>query len=119
MVAGHTPGPWAWRWKSGSLHRVTHGPSAVYGDTVLASCFSYATGTETQVGSADAALIAAAPDLLEALKSTTAALAAALHLLECGGRQAAASDRMFQQMLVDYKAAIKTAQAAFARATDR
>lgn len=41
-----------------------------------------------------------------------AALSAAISLLERGGRKAAASDKMFEQMLVDYKRALNDCRAA-------
>lgn len=41
-----------------------------------------------------------------------AALSAAISLLERGGRKAAASDKMFEQMLVDYKRALNGCRAA-------
>lgn len=49
--------------------------------------------------------------LREALLSTTASLAAAISLLERGGRRAAPSDKMFEQMLKDYRKALKEARA--------
>lgn len=63
----HTPGPWAWRWKSGSLHQV--GTDRPFGATVLAPTYSYDEGVGIEVSDADDSLIAAAPDLLEALLS--------------------------------------------------
>jgi len=39
----------------------------------------------------------------QAFIRVTAALAAAISLLEGGGKKAAASDKMFEQMLLDYK----------------
>jgi len=62
----HTPGPWIWREKSGSLHRAGEKPYA-YGDVVLAPSYEYDTGADTKVSDADAWLIASAPDLLSAL----------------------------------------------------
>ena len=44
-----------------------------------------------------------------------ASLAAAISLLERGGRKAAASDKMFAQMLVDYNASLDRARAALGR----
>ena len=63
----HTPGPWVWRNKSGTLHRVGEAPYA-YGDIVLAPDYEYDSGVDTKVSDADAALIAAAPDLLQSLR---------------------------------------------------
>lgn len=58
---------------------------------------------------ANARLIATAPELREQLRLTLASLIAAISLLEHGGKRAAASDRMFEQMLDDYQ---RTANAA-------
>jgi len=49
--------------------------------------------------------------LEEALIKTGASLAAAISLLEHGGRKAAASDKMFEIMLEDYRAALSEARA--------
>ena len=45
--------------------------------------------------------------LREALIDTLASLVASVDLLECGGKKAAPSDKMFEQMLVDYKNTIE------------
>ena len=50
--------------------------------------------------------------LLEVLKGTTAHLVAAVSLLERGSKKAAASDRMFDQMLIDYTNSFERARAA-------
>jgi hypothetical protein len=42
-----------------------------------------------------------------ALKDVLASLVAAVSLLERGGKKAAPSDRMFAQMLVDYRRSIR------------
>lgn len=65
----------------------------------------------------DARLIAAAPDLLEVLKTVTAHLVAAHSLLRAGGKKAAASDTMFEMMLGDYESAIEAGRAAWVNAT--
>ncbi len=62
----HTPGPWVWRWKSGSLHQV--GTERPYGATVLSPRHDYDSGTCIEVSDADATLIEAAPELLAALE---------------------------------------------------
>lgn len=63
----HTPGPWLWRWKSGSLHQAgTDGYQ--YGLTVLCPVYEYDSGVDTQIKEADAHLIAAAPAMYAALK---------------------------------------------------
>lgn len=51
----------------------------------------------------------------EALVDATVHLIAAVSLLECGGKKAAASDKMFAQMLVDYNASIDRARTALAQ----
>lgn len=50
--------------------------------------------------------------LRRAALDATAHLVAATSLLRTGGKKAAPSDKMFEQMLVDYEAAIKRARAA-------
>lgn len=66
QTTDHTPGPWVWRWKSGSLHQV--GTDRPYGATVLTPTYGYDEGIGIEVSDADDHLIAAAPDLLEALE---------------------------------------------------
>ena len=57
--------------------------------------------------------------LREALIDTTASLVASVSLLERGGKKAAPSDKMFAQMLVDYKNSIDRARAAIECVTDK
>ena len=54
--------------------------------------------------------------MAEALRGTTAALVAAISLLERGGKKAAPSDTMFAMMLDDYRKAVEEARAALAMA---
>lgn len=68
QICKHTPGPWVWRGKSGTLHRAGDAPYT-YGDLVLAPDYEYDSGVDTKVSDADAALIAAAPELLAELKA--------------------------------------------------
>lgn len=49
--------------------------------------------------------------LKEALINVAASLAAAISLLERGGKKAAPSDKMFAQMLEDYRASLSRARA--------
>ena len=56
--------------------------------------------------------------LREALIDTTASLVASVSLLERGGKKAAPSDKMFAQMLVDYKNSIDRARAAIEGVTE-
>lgn len=58
-----------------------------------------------------AKLRAEAERMREVLVTVTANLVAAKSLLEGGGKKAAASDRMFEQMLIDYQKAIDVARA--------
>jgi uncharacterized coiled-coil DUF342 family protein len=51
-------------------------------------------------------------ELEAALKDTTVCLLAAVSLLESGGKKAAPSNKMFDQMLVDYKNGVERARAA-------
>lgn len=48
-----------------------------------------------------------------------ASLAAAISLLERGGKKAAASDRMFERMLDDYRAALEVGRNALSQQTER
>jgi hypothetical protein len=50
--------------------------------------------------------------LRKAAISVGASLAAAISLLERGGKKAAPSDKMFKQMLVDYRGSLERARAA-------
>jgi hypothetical protein len=57
-------------------------------------------------------------ELLEALKNTTVNLIAAVSLLKSGGKKAAASDKMFAQMLADYTNSFERGRAAIAKAEE-
>jgi hypothetical protein len=65
-TGGHTPGHWTWRGKDGGLYQ--EGTTHPFGDAVLVPVYEYDSGVDTVVSEADRALIAAAPDLLEALQ---------------------------------------------------
>lgn len=56
--------------------------------------------------------------LYKELVAVTAALVAAIYLLEHGGRKAAPSDKMFKQMIADYRRALNEARSAIC-ATDK
>lgn len=61
-------------------------------------------------------------DLVEALRDVGASLAAAISLLERGGKaakKAAPSDRMFDQMVKDYKASLERTRATLTKAEAR
>jgi hypothetical protein len=57
-------------------------------------------------------------ELEAALSDTTAHLVAAVSLLERGGKKAAPSNTMFEQMLVDHKNSIERARAALEKKND-
>ena len=67
MSGETTPGPWVWRWKSGELCTVGTPPYA-FGKSVLFPD----DNQSVIVSDADARLIAAAPDLLEAVRQAKA-----------------------------------------------
>jgi hypothetical protein len=54
----------------------------------------------------------------EATTRSTVSLIAAVSLLESGGKKAAGSDKMFAQMLKDYKASIEIGRAALNHAAE-
>lgn len=122
MGAQHTPGPWT----RGSHDEIlVDFPSDGHHFTLVAAgrdCpVALVPGTdrgwrddpETE---ANADLIAAAPDLQDALLDVAASLAAAISLLERGPKTAAPSNKMFDQMLTDYRASLTRARAAIAKA---
>lgn len=49
-------------------------------------------------------------EAVEVVRDVTPALIAAISLLERGGKKAAASDKMFAQMLADYSASVERAR---------
>jgi hypothetical protein len=57
------------------------------------------------------ALLASHDKLIRSLTKTGVNLAAAVSLLEGGGKKAAGSDKIFAQMLVDYNTALDRARA--------
>ena len=61
----HTPGPWEW-WSSNSYYRLSHNSD---GDVLYAYIATNDGHPCVQVGEADRALIAAAPELFEALEA--------------------------------------------------
>ena len=67
----------------------------------------------------NARLIESAPDILDALRQTTAHLVAAHSLLARGGKKAAPSDKLFYQMLDDYEKAFNEGQAVIVKATEK
>lgn len=54
----------------------------------------------------------------DAFTQVLASLAAAISLLERGGKKAAASDQMFEQMLDDYRAALEAGRDALSQQTE-
>lgn len=72
-----TPGPWVWRGKSGSLHRVGD-PPYPFGETVMRPSYEYDSGVDIEFpNKANCHLITAAPDLFEALDQMTKVIEAA------------------------------------------
>lgn len=63
----HTPGPWVWNGKHGSLHRAGAQPYT-YGELVLNPTWEYDAGVDVEISEADACVIKTAPDMLEALR---------------------------------------------------
>lgn len=59
------------------------------------------------------AKVAKADELEDAFIGVAASLSAAIYLLEKGGRAAAPSNKMFDQMLKDYKRSLEQARAAY------
>ena len=118
-----TPGPWVltqetrWPWSysinSGDVQVLHYGLYTYASDDDQQRANARGGNTECH---ANVRLIAAAPELYEAAIGAGAALAAAISLLEGGGKKAAPSDRMFDQMLLDYNAALDRARAALAKA---
>jgi hypothetical protein len=64
-VSAHTPGPWLWNDKQGSLHRAPSDGVYRYGDVVLSPSYEYESGVNVEVSDADAALIASAPTMAD------------------------------------------------------
>jgi len=113
-----TPGPWPWEY-TGDGKRITIGYGLVEGPNGYEVAEVYSDDCPPEVAEANARLIAAAPDLLEAMVGTAASLVAAISLLERGGKsakKAAPSDKMFDQMIADYKASVGHARAAIMKA---
>lgn len=59
------------------------------------------------------AQIAGLLEMKDAAVGVAASLAATIYLLERGGKKAAPSDRMFDQMIRDYKRSLRTFRAAY------
>ena len=104
MTKRHSPAPWKAgheeairiRDASGTLATLTH--------------LKRGGRRDPEEVAANARLIAAAPELHQHLRYTLASLTAAISLLEGGGKRAAPSDRMFEQMLDDYRHTAKAAR---------
>lgn len=113
MGGEHTPGPWAAFTDDVGLRPHTN-IVAFEGRT---QCVFSLPGRDK--AEPDVRLIVAAPGLLEALMDTAASLAATISLLERSPKTAAPSNRMFDQMLADYRASLDRARAALLKATAR
>jgi hypothetical protein len=106
IVSGHTPGPWCVAGTDPNLQPVV---STVKGDLELVTCWHHCIGSMEAQAHANARLIAAAPDLLEALRKLTDNAVAARG---CGLNDDA--DGIVSSALFD---AIMQARAALSRAT--
>jgi hypothetical protein len=113
----HTPGPWLWRNKSGSLHRAGE-PPYTYGDTVLEPSYEYESGVDTTISEDDAALIAAAPDMLAALKSLDA-IVSEIHEKWDAGMKSGKLLIALMDPTLSYRADITAIHAAIAKAEGR
>ena len=111
-MSKHTPGPWLLENRGYKFIVSKPGDGYITRDVCRMDGSTMAAFEQE----ANAQLIAAAPDLLEALKTVTSHLVAAHSLLERGGKKAAASDRMFAQMMKDYEKAFEAGRAAIAKA---
>lgn len=130
IPTGYTPGPWRAFIDDSGDNRWSGWPLSVESvneedKTVVRTGgqwpYEWDAKTSQHEAVANARLIALAPDMVaeierlrEASIGCAAALAAAISLLERGGRKAAPSDRMFAQMLEDYRRALADTRAALA-----
>jgi hypothetical protein len=119
QMSKHTPGPWYVGAMNDCLFVIDKPPRPSNDDVVPEGWVTYIAKLDYKydAASANARFIAAAPDLLRTLVDTAAHLAAAISLLEKGGKaakKAAPSDKMFDQMLKDYRASLSRARAAVA-----
>lgn len=67
----HTPGPWEWRGNNTDLRTLADKGKYKYGTAILALQYDGEGGWEIGVSEDDAVLMAAAPDMLEALKKAS------------------------------------------------
>jgi hypothetical protein len=67
-MSDHTPGPWEWKKRAGHYYELIASKSGLFIHSDGSACGEY--GADIDVGSPDANLIAAAPELLEALERT-------------------------------------------------
>jgi hypothetical protein len=72
----------------------------------MASAESFAIAAY-EAGARSTRISAAQRRVVEAVPDAAASLAAAISLLERGGRKAAPSDKMFDQMLADYRQSLE------------
>jgi hypothetical protein len=84
-------------------------------DSPSSSDFEYPCTIMREAAAALRSAAAREAALVEALKDTTASLIAATSLLERGGKKAAASDKMFRQMLADYRKSVEVGRAVLKR----
>lgn len=114
-MTGHTPGPWTCFYKH--KYDEWHVSMPISGSSMRFGIFD--DGLRSENPEADARLIATSPEMLEALKATTAHLIAAVSLLKRGSKKAAPSDTMFNMMIADREKAIEQGRAIISKAEGR
>jgi hypothetical protein len=118
-MSKHTPGPWRAFAHDWGIGVCSYCEVREYsGDICSAPEVGANSHRPREQDIANALLIAAAPDLLEALKETTMHLVAVHSLLKNGGNKAAASDAIFNLMLADAEKAFDRARAAIKKAEE-
>lgn len=116
-MAKHTPGPWTIGVSDDNQIHCVDGSDSTGG--IIEICEVWGTLSdkeETEESRANARLIAASPEMLEALKVTTSSLVAAISLLKRGSKKAAPSNTMFDMMVSDYEMAVELGRTAIINA---
>lgn len=99
-MSKHTPGPWDWRDPDDLRQAKSTRDDGRYGDSVLCASYDYDRGAYLETTDANRDLIAAAPDMLEALEAIAPMLPHSLiH-----------SDPQWAAALIAVRAAIKKAR---------
>ena len=104
-----------WRQDADLAHGLIKEAKGMAGDGIITDHLDAAENHIDQLEARIEALTAEVERKDAALVNCAASLAAAISLLENGGKaakRAAASDKMFDQMILDYKASLNRARAA-------